>query len=64
MQYELNRSKFWVGAAKKSGMPMDDIQAARRWIKENQDFSSEKVWNNQKKRAANPCQPIPTLTNP
>ena len=44
MQYELKRSKFWVCAAKKSGMPMDDLAAAKLWIKNNQDFSSRKVW--------------------
>lgn len=44
MIYELKRSKFWVCAAKKSGMPMDDVKAARQWMKDNQSFSSNKVW--------------------
>jgi|GEM_PF-3517354 hypothetical protein len=44
MQYELKRSKFWVCAAKKSGMPMDDLQAAQAWMKANPQFSSRKVW--------------------
>lgn len=44
MQFELKRSKFWVCAAKKSGMPMDDVQAAKDWMKANPGFSSKKVW--------------------
>ena len=48
MIYELKKSQFWVCAAKKCGMPMDDVRAARQWMKENQDFSSEKVWKRPK----------------
>lgn len=49
LQFELNRSQFWVCAAKKSGMPTETTQEARKWIAENPDFTANKVWRGSRK---------------
>lgn len=44
MAHETGRSHYFISAAKKAGMPMHSVEAAKAWLDKHDDFSAYLVW--------------------